>query len=364
MAGFEYFYIADNDSNDGTRALLESLEKLGIIKLLYQPSLGKRSQIVAYERIIQRSIHEVDAILFIDADEFIVHNSFRQKSEYHYLQKLLKNNNIGMIAINWKTFGSSGLKTKTKDLVLEKFNYHKKDEKNSINSPLKSVSRLISISNIGPHSSTLVSDEFVKVDANGDLIKEFLSEVSQNPTLNNRQGNALAVPINSPIRIHHYVIKSYEEFIEKQQRGCAMRGKQFKRDDNYFTKHDHNEILCNIPASKLKILKKTIMKLKNQLEYHTILNQNIVGNINIVNKNKIIGWACAKNIASLKINIFVNDKYDGYVYTGFLKPKLKNLCDKNGKIGFIYTFHHPLQKDDKVKITIYGNRFELGLFTI
>ena len=60
IAGFKKFFIADNGSTDGTVALLEALGDLGIVDLIYQPVLLKRSQNTAYPKQAVVEIAEND----------------------------------------------------------------------------------------------------------------------------------------------------------------------------------------------------------------------------------------------------------------------------------------------------------------
>lgn len=40
LCGFDKIIIADNDSDDGTRELLQALDDLGEINLIYQPKIS------------------------------------------------------------------------------------------------------------------------------------------------------------------------------------------------------------------------------------------------------------------------------------------------------------------------------------
>ena len=63
----------------------------------------------------------------------------------------------------------------------------------------------------------------------------------------NSSGNRVKVswkdrePIHEEIRINHYAVRSYEEFIEKQNRGRAS-GRQKEVKEEYFRRFDLNDI--------------------------------------------------------------------------------------------------------------------------
>jgi len=144
IAGFERFFIADNGSTDGTVSLLEALGDLGIVDLIYQPVLLKRSQNTAYQRLSQQAVFVgIEALLYIDADEFLVHESMIDGDEYRCLKLLFDNPRVGMIGINWKSFGSSGHKLQSADPVLVRFTDYSPSMHFPPNGHIKSVSRLI-----------------------------------------------------------------------------------------------------------------------------------------------------------------------------------------------------------------------------
>lgn len=75
VVGVSGFIIADNGSNDGSRAFLDGLEKLGIVTVLDFPDVvGQKPQLPAYERILRTCSTDIDLLAFIDADEFWYHS--------------------------------------------------------------------------------------------------------------------------------------------------------------------------------------------------------------------------------------------------------------------------------------------------
>lgn len=109
LAGFKKFVIADNCSSDKSLQLIEALCSKDVVDIMYQPKLIGNSQLTAYRRISERYVDGESTVLFLDADEFLVHDSFVDGAEYSELSKLLSDPNVGMVGINWRCFGSSGL---------------------------------------------------------------------------------------------------------------------------------------------------------------------------------------------------------------------------------------------------------------
>ena len=66
--GVERFYIYDNESTDGTQALLKPYIEQGIV--VYQPWPGYRRQLAAYDHCLAHHRYEARWIAFIDLDEY------------------------------------------------------------------------------------------------------------------------------------------------------------------------------------------------------------------------------------------------------------------------------------------------------
>ena len=66
VLGVNGFIIADNGSNDGTRELLGSLAKLGIVTIIDYPTVGAQEpQLPAYEKILRTCPRDVDLLAFL-----------------------------------------------------------------------------------------------------------------------------------------------------------------------------------------------------------------------------------------------------------------------------------------------------------
>ena len=65
-------------------------------------------------------------------------------------------------------------------------------------------------------------------------------------------------PVSNQIRINHYAIKSYEEFLEKRSRGRARFDR--KRGLDYFDNYDLNDI------SNDSIMDKYVVELKKRIK--------------------------------------------------------------------------------------------------
>lgn len=361
MAGFDNFFIADNDSKDGTKQILEALSEINKINLIYQPTLTTHSQIKAYQRISEVCLNKMDAILFIDADEFVVHESMIDGIEYQYLYSLLKNPDVGMVGINWRIFGSSGLENQDPRPVTERFNLVASDNLRIFNSNhhIKTISKIKYVKKIFAHH--VDSFGLIYSNARGNEIDDFVF-FKDGKLLPQIHFSAMTKSIiTSPIRINHYVIKSKQEFLEKKEkRGDAMLGPSHERGMKYFDAHDFKDGEFYIPTEKIQRLKERIKGLWESV-HESSYGRTLRGFIDINNEQMVRGWLCDQKGSSqnLKVNIFVNSVYQGSVECGFYRPDLKEKgISKDGFSGFGYTHPMPLKSGDKVEIFVHANNYK------
>lgn len=215
--GVDKFYIYDNDSSDNTKALLQPYIDKGIVVYLYWP--GYRQQIAAYDDCIDRARYATRWLAFIDLDEFIVPKS--DSSIPAFLKRFEK---YAAVEVNWLVYGSGGAKKKVPGTMMERFKHHSLPD-NILNRHVKSIvnPRLV-FNMIGCHEAARISGQ--TADSHGDVVKKNFRE---------------RVPQQDVICINHYAVRSFEEFLEKQNRGRAS-GKQRTVKLDYFKQYDLNDI--------------------------------------------------------------------------------------------------------------------------
>lgn len=215
--GVEKFYIYDNESTDGTRELLEPYIRSGIVDYKYWP--GHRQQLAAYDDCLENNRLSSRWMAFIDLDEFIV--PVRDASIPEFLKGL---ESFAAVEINWLVYGSGGRKDKTPGTMMERFRFHSKPE-HYLNRHVKSIvnpRRVFTM--IGCHEVARISGD--TADSHGQPVRRHFRERE---------------PQQDIIRINHYAVRSYEEFIEKQARGRAS-GTQPTVKPEYFIQYDLNDI--------------------------------------------------------------------------------------------------------------------------
>lgn len=215
--GVDKFYIYDNESTDGTRDILETYIKSGVVEYIDWP--GYRRQIAAYDDCIEKCRFSTRWLAFIDLDEFIV--PVKDTSIPEFLHRF---EDFAAVEINWLVYGSGGLQTRTPGSVMERFKFHSLPG-HYLNRHVKSIVNPRRVFNmIGCHEAAKISGWIA--DSHGQKV-----------TRNFRDRE----PQQDVIRVNHYAVKSYEEFIEKQGRGRAS-GKQRSVKPEYFIQYDLNDI--------------------------------------------------------------------------------------------------------------------------
>ena len=348
IAGFSKFFIADNGSIDGTRELLESLEMAGLIDLIYI-SPQPKAQLLAYNQILNIFGGEVDAIAFIDADEFIFSDD--KTKPVDHLRYLFSPLHIGAVGINWRIFGSSGKEDYEEGLVVERFvkcaeNDHQK------NRYMKQIVRPSCIKTISVHHSDLIQ-EFQYIDCKGnDVI--FTNEKGKKC---NHPSGCCEIT-ESPLRIHHYIVKSRKEYIEKKQkRGDAMVGHDYNRGDSYFLHHDLNDCEFNQFSFFSKDIYREIKKIKSQL-IPTGFYDDVLGSIGKCNSDMVGGWAFSEK-RKIKILIFVNGEMRAAIWAiNYRIDLIQAGISKHGFCGFHHNFNPPLNAGDVVHVSVYANPFK------
>lgn len=214
--GVEKFYIYDNESTDCTREVLAPYIDLGVVEYTYFP--GSKRQLAAYDDCLEKHRTEARWIAVIDLDEFIV--PVQDKTIPQFLQRMEK---FSSVEINWLVYGSGGAKTREPEGVMERFRCHSLPA-HRLNRHVKSIvdpRRVCTMT--GCHEAARISGS--SADSHGRPLKKGFRDRE---------------PQQDVIRINHYAVKSYEEFLAKRARGRARINTL--RDFSYFDQYDLNDI--------------------------------------------------------------------------------------------------------------------------
>jgi len=254
VLGADGFIIADNDSKDGSRELLEALSHIENIILIDFPTIsGQKPQLPAYSKILNTCPSDVDLLAFIDADEFLMPLG-SMLSMKEFVAQRFADESVGAVALNWANFGSNNHMFAEDKLVTERFT-RRAPQRFNVHRNFKSIVRPAQVNHfVNPHFAELRSGRYV--DALGrDLI------------LHPKHGNGVSAEILwEGARVNHYAVKSLEEFLlGKHLRGSAATAKRIKHKA-YFMAHDRNDEECHLAAEMVPAIKTEMEQLTTKLD--------------------------------------------------------------------------------------------------
>lgn len=198
--GFTDFVLYDNASDDGTTEALRALDEAGeVVHLDWPHAVGARPQRLAYEHA--RKHLDADWIAFFDADEFLVLH--RDAHVGAFLARFAAD--VSAVAVNWIVFGSGGQPHYRAAPVVERFTDALPPDA-PLNRTVKAIGRGARLSGTGIHRVAVAEGRYVMpsgVDAAFDGL------------------TASVAPEVTVAALHHYAVKSLEEFAEKRARGHA-----------------------------------------------------------------------------------------------------------------------------------------------
>lgn len=219
LIGCDHFYLYNNNSSDNYREVIKPYLKKGYITLINWPY--EKKQIEAYIDCFNNFKNETKWIGFIDADEFIVPNHYDCIGDF--FDKYYK---YGSIFINWKCFGSNGIKSRNlKGLVIEEFTQshleYSSNGKCFVNTGYKIHSDMDKYRLI--HHKCYVEDNRGKVIPPIDVFGNYMFYPYQK-----------VKTTDFPIQINHYIHKSFDEYIERMNKSDVFFGMSYRNLELYY----------------------------------------------------------------------------------------------------------------------------------
>lgn len=238
--GFKNIVIATNDNTDDTLVVLERIAATGAIRVFdNQVEPGGQPQKQAYRRVLRefRAEHPAFTVYPVDADELLF--LYKHETIDDYLDFI---GDVDAIALNWKFFGSNGHLTRPPGLVMEAYDKHG-DPSHRGSRTIKSISHFRgNVRGFGihfPHFRDLPGAQIRFADG---------SPLPPENLLRKHAHQVWADAHFDVAAVHHYGIKSLEEFRLKKSRGRGTGKPGVRHSDEYFEAYDRNDVLCEVPA--------------------------------------------------------------------------------------------------------------------
>lgn len=198
--GFNDILIYDNASDDGTTEVLRALDEADeLLHLDWPHSVGARPQRRAYDHARRHA--EADWIAFFDADEFLVLH--QDASIADFIARFP--DDVSAIAVNWVVFGSGGQRAWRPLPVTERFADALPPDAAESHT-VKAIARRTRLAGIGIHRVSITEGRYVLPSGRDAAFRGLTATVA---------------PDTSVAALHHYAVKSLEEFGEKRARGHA-----------------------------------------------------------------------------------------------------------------------------------------------
>ncbi len=198
--GFTDFLIYDNESTDGTTDILRALDGAGeMVHLDWPHAVGQRPQRLAYGHARRHA--EVDWLACFDADAFL--NLREDASIQAFLARF--GPDVSAIAVNWVVFGSAGQAQFRPVLATERFTDALPGDVFPSH-PVKTIGRRARLVGTGIHLVNPDGGRYVNPSGQDFRFRRRI---------------AVQSPDTDVAALHHYVIKSMEEYAEKRASGDA-----------------------------------------------------------------------------------------------------------------------------------------------
>lgn len=220
LQGVERFYIYENESTDGTLALLEQLATQFPIEVV--PCQAEHANLFGFGDALERFGNRTEWLACIDADEFLIPAS--QCPVPEQLNEIEPD--VAAVVINWRIFGSSGHDSRPSGLTIENY-LHRAPLDHPVNQHVKSIVRPARcIGTLNPHQFLVAGRQ---MDA---AFREVIPLAGR-----------VTPPKDSRLSVHHYVVRSRQDYQIKRARGRPDPGLNRRHEDSYFAVHDRNEVV-------------------------------------------------------------------------------------------------------------------------
>jgi len=225
IIGVDCVFLYDNDSTDNMKDVIQPYIDKGFV--VYNAYPGKCKQLEVYNDALKRYGSLCHYLAFIDCDEFIMPADHNRNVIDMIDEAFRKDMNAGGLGINWAIFGSSGHKTKTPGLVMERFLYRSNADF-SPNSIIKSIVKPSMVKRFShPHYPKYTLGHY-GINMNGEIIGLYYNYIEDFPSL----------------KLNHYYTKSKEEWDKRRSFGKVYYQKDEPPivSDDYYYRCDLNDI--------------------------------------------------------------------------------------------------------------------------
>lgn len=231
--GFDNIIMFQNDSDDGTGKIMQTLAKAGVVQYLYNSAPRGTHQVRAYKRATRQAGYlSADWIMALDLDEFLVINT-DDGTLGSLISALPAKTDCAFL--NWKRFGTGHQRKIDHGLVTDRFTLCEYDRWVANRTiPFKSLFRNEKFLRPGVHRPRLKKgDTAPRTYVNGSGLREGAFEL-RNYQCSDPEMRKLA-------QINHYITRDAQSFTLKAYKGSAHQANR-SIDHSYWTKRNKNQM--------------------------------------------------------------------------------------------------------------------------
>jgi len=242
LIGINDFIVFTNDCTDGTDAILERLDELGLVRHLPNPSCvtgkdgGHHWAAMAYVDAMPR-LRRSDWFVSFDVDEFICIKTGDGRMEDLFAAC----EGADFISMNQLNFGCAGIERFSTDApLIAQFDRAMAPKNDAYDwdraRGIKTITRgSAGYDRIGNHSPEVSRDDLTWVNGSGVLLPPDLYKGTLKSTKGAHSGGDL-------VQLNHYALRAMENFLVKTERGDANRKveEEVKYWRQYWNQYDDN----------------------------------------------------------------------------------------------------------------------------
>jgi hypothetical protein len=220
LLGVEHFYLYDNGSTDATRNILAPYIHAGLVTYTLWPE--HPGQLTAYDHCLRTFGVRSQWIAFLDIDEFLygTNGTDLKLVLRHYEQ-------FAAVYVQWLIFGCAGHQTQPEGPVIRNYT-RRQSEGSRLGKSI--VQPRYTDRSLNPHQFRYHTRHPVATDG---------QPINQRAPRSQHGAHLERVSLE-PMRINHYVTKSYEECMRKMRRGRATT--TLRRQASYFDAHNGDDV--------------------------------------------------------------------------------------------------------------------------
>lgn len=222
--GVEHFYLYDDNSTDGSRAVLDPWVRRGLVTVL--PWSARLGQVPAYNDCIRRVRSQTRWLALIDIDEFLF------SPRCPDLRQVLRDYaDVPAIFVYWVLFGSNGHASRPEGSVIDSYT-RCLDRESALRDDFdhrKEPDRAEYVTGWAKDGKSIVNPRMVRkyvVHRPRELWDGELLDENRLPPVQRAEGESLRYDI---LRINHYWSKSIEDLAAKVERGSICDRNRPKR---------------------------------------------------------------------------------------------------------------------------------------